>query len=115
MLFRRGIAVVLLASVVPVAGVRGAPPQPIADFPVVQSYHAELPLAVLPADLDSGSTDARAPIQPFQAWLNSWMRDTAEAARKVRDAVLPTEPQPGLQFNVDPNDEAVYLGWRTRF
>lgn len=80
---------------------------------MVLSAHAAEP----PAKPTIASTKAIAadPVAPFQAWLDAWMRDTAESARLAQDATLPTQPAPGLDLRISPDDESVYLGWRTRF
>jgi hypothetical protein len=35
--------------------------------------------------------------------------------RRVGASFLPEEPRPGLQFNIDPDTEEVYVGWRFQF
>lgn len=34
---------------------------------------------------------------------------------RVGESFLPEEPKPGLQFNIDPDSEEVYVGWRFQF
>ena len=35
--------------------------------------------------------------------------------RRVGEAFLPDEPKPGLQFNINPATDEVYVGWRFQF
>ena len=35
--------------------------------------------------------------------------------RRVGEAFLPEEPKPGLQFNINPATDEVYVGWRFQF
>ncbi|MEZ5563614.1 MAG: hypothetical protein R3F27_11740 [Gammaproteobacteria bacterium] len=35
--------------------------------------------------------------------------------RQVGEAFLPEEPQPGLQFNINPDTDEIYVGWRFQF
>jgi hypothetical protein len=39
----------------------------------------------------------------------------AATVRQVGESFLPVDPQPGLQFNIDPDTDEVYVGWRFQF
>lgn len=47
--------------------------------------------------------------------LGALLEHGAATVVRVGESFLPEEPQPGLQFNVDPDSEAVYVGWRFQF
>lgn len=35
--------------------------------------------------------------------------------RRAGESFLPADPQPGLQFNIDPEADEIYVGWRFQF
>lgn len=47
--------------------------------------------------------------------LGTLLEQGAATVRRVGESFLPEEPQPGLQFNIDPDNEEVYVGWRFQF
>ena len=47
--------------------------------------------------------------------LSVLLEQGTATVRRVGGAFLPEEPQPGLQFNIDPDTDEVYVGWRFQF
>lgn len=46
--------------------------------------------------------------------LGALLEQGTATVRRVGEAFLP-EPQPGLQFNINPDTDEVYVGWRFQF
>lgn len=46
--------------------------------------------------------------------LGVLLKQGTATVRRVGEAFLP-EPQPGLQFNINPDTDEVYVGWRFQF
>jgi hypothetical protein len=47
--------------------------------------------------------------------LGSLLEQGTATVRRVGESFLPEDPQPGLQFNIDPDTDEVYVGWRFQF
>jgi hypothetical protein len=47
--------------------------------------------------------------------LGALLEQGTATVRRVGESFLPEEPQPGLQFNIDPDTDEVYVGWRFQF
>ena len=47
--------------------------------------------------------------------LSVLLEQGAATVRHVGEAFMPEEPQPGLQFNINPATDEVYVGWRFQF
>ena len=47
--------------------------------------------------------------------LSVFLEQGTATVRRVGGAFLPEDPQPGLQFNIDPATDEVYVGWRFQF
>ena len=47
--------------------------------------------------------------------LGTLLEQGTATVRRVGESFLPEEPQPGLQFNIDPDTDEVYVGWRFQF
>ena len=47
--------------------------------------------------------------------LSVFLEQSTATVRRVGGAFLPEEPQPGLQFRIDPATDEVYVGWRFKF
>lgn len=45
----------------------------------------------------------------------SLLQQGGRGVRRVGESFMPAEPQPGLQFNIDPDTDEVYVGWRFQF
>jgi hypothetical protein len=51
----------------------------------------------------------------IRSLLGALLERGSATVRRVGESFLPEEPQPGLQFNIDPDAEEVYIGWRFQF
>ena len=47
--------------------------------------------------------------------LGSLLEQGTATGRRVGESFPPEVPPPGLQFNIDPDSEEVYVGWRFQF
>jgi hypothetical protein len=47
--------------------------------------------------------------------LGALLEQGTATVRRVGESFLPEEPRPGLQFNIDPDTDEVYVGWRFQF
>lgn len=47
--------------------------------------------------------------------LGTLLEQGTATVRRVGESFLPEEPQPGLQFNIDPDTDEIYVGWRFQF
>ena len=51
----------------------------------------------------------------FRHLLGDLLYQGTKTVRRVGEAFLPEQPQPGLQFSIDPDTDEVFVGWRFRF
>lgn len=119
---------VLLADAAGLRPPSGSPVDRQAQLPASDPYLAYLPPAA-PAAAAFGSTEP--PAKPlaevvvlgerawqFRQWMSQWLERSLKTgthtAAMVGEALLPQE-KPGLQFNVNPDQEEIYVGWRVRF
>ena len=51
----------------------------------------------------------------IRSLLGTLLEQGTATVRRVGESFLPEEPQPGLQFNIDPDTDEVYVGWRFQF
>ena len=67
-----------------------------------------------PGDLEEiVTTSARE--SEIRQLLASLLQHGTRGVRRVGDSFMPADPQPGLQFNIDPDTDEVYVGWRFQF
>jgi hypothetical protein len=93
-------------------------PARIARDPVLASLPVLLPQLKKGLQADQVSLDEVVTVsrreREIRHLLGVFLEQGTATVRRVGEAFLP-EPQPGLQFNINPDTDEVYVGWRFQF
>lgn len=93
-------------------------PARIARDPVLASLPVLLPPPEQSLQADQVSLDEVVTVSPraleIRHLLGVFLEQGTATVRRVGEAFLP-EPQPGLQFSINPDADEVYVGWRFQF
>ena len=94
-------------------------PVRISRDPVLASLPALLPQPAeasqsAPGDLDEVVTVSTRELE-IRHLLSVLLDQGTATVRRVGEAFLAEEPKPGLQFNINPATDEVYVGWRFQF
>ena len=121
LLLRSGTVMADVPVGMPVARAAAAAQIPvrISRDPVLASLPALLPQPEEasqsdPDDLDEVVTVSTREIE-IRHLLSVLLDQGTATVRRVGEAFLPEEPKPGLQFNINPATDEVYVGWRFQF
>lgn len=85
----------------------------LASLPVLLAQPLETSLSDQ-SSLDEVVTVSAREIE-IRHLLSVLLEQGTATVRRVGGAFLPEDPQPGLQFNINPATDEVYVGWRFQF
>ncbi len=83
----------------------------LAALPVLPAQSDGVPDSVAATDVLTLSARAR----EFRHLLGDFLHQSGVTVLRVGEAFLPEQPEPGLQFSIDPDTEEVFVGWRFQF
>lgn len=87
----------------------------LAALPVLPAQPEGVPFSgqASVATTDVLTLSARA--REFRHLLGDFLHQGGATVLRVGGAFLPEQPEPGLQFSIDPDTEEVFVGWRFQF